>query len=481
MNTLSQHGKDFWLIKHELRLAWRTLNLSGKAFIIGVILYFVYFIFGFVLAYWLIDEEIAPSTYYSISIFLSALGLFTFNLSSSMTASQRILYESGDLELLLTSPILPRHVIMTKLSSIVVSTIILDAALIFPILIPIALLGHPALFGLIGLICAIAIISTCLGLGIAILIMRVSGPLAARKLIQIFAAIMGAAMFILSQLVAHLGNDTETTSARIYNWCVTHGIGTAGVSSLAGKMAFGDPIAFVITFGGSLIVLGFTAWSLQTQFLQGYQSAAEKFSTRKKSFKSLGRHFSNNLAFVMARKEAMLLLRDPALIFHMLMRIIYIGPMVFLLLKFSDTTLISTTKLSGAAFLSVFLAGQLMGEIASLTIHGEDAPDLLATSPHSAKLLIWWKLLAAGVIGLPIMLLIPILLATISAPIATATLLLTLLAGGIAAAIELKLSKPIPRSKFVTRSSGSWVASILTLLISASLGAANSYLAYVMT
>ena len=122
-----------------------------------------------------------------------------------------------------------------------------------------------------------------------------------------------------------------------------------------------------------------------------------------------------------------------------------------------------------------------MGEIASLTIHGEDAPDLLATSPHSAKLLTWWKLLAAGVIGLPIMLLIPILLATISAPIATATLLLTLLAGGIAAAIELKLSKPIPRSKFVTRSSGSWVASILTLLISASLGAANSYLAYVMT
>ena len=182
----------------------------------------------------------------------------------------------------------------------------------------------------------------------------------------------------------------------------------------------------------------------------------------------------------MARKEALLLVRDPALIFHMLMRVIYLAPMVYLLAKFSETTLTSSTKLPGAAFLSVFLSGQLMGEIASLTIHGEDAPDLLATSPHAKKLLTRWKLGATFAIGLPIMLLIPLFLVSISAPISLTTLLFTFLSGGLAAAVELKLSKPIPRRKFVTRSSGSWVASILTLLLSASLGAACSYLVYVL-
>ena len=480
MNILAQRPKFFWLIKHELRISWRNLDISGKIFWIGVALFCVYFGFGFFNAYWLINTEIAPSIYYSIVIFLSAVGLFTFNISSSMTASQRIVYESGDLELLLSSPIPPRRVILSKLCSIVISTLVLNAAIIFPLLIPIAFLGHPALFGSIGLICAISIISACIGLGLAILIMRISGPHAARKLIQIFAAIMGAALFITTQLAAHMGSGTETGTAKIYDWCVAHGIGTEGISSLAGKTAFGDPMAFSITFGGSLVVLGFTAWSLQTQFLRGYQSAGEKPSSRKKSFKSLDRHFSNNLTFVMVRKEALLLLRDPALIFHILMRVIYMVPVVYLLVKLTDTGLITSTKLPGAAFLSVFLSGQLIGEIASLTIHGEDAPDLLFTSPNFSKMITRWKLIAAMTIGLPIILLIPLLLAFISVPIAITTLLLTLLAGCIAAAIELKLSKPIPRGKFVTRSSGSWVASILTLLTSASLGAACSYLVYVL-
>ena len=480
MKTLSNPARFFWLINHEMRLAWRSLDVSGRAFKIGIALFCAYIGVGFFFAYSLVGETIEPSAYYSIVIFLSAVGLFTFNLSSSMTASQRILYESGDLELLLTSPIPPRHVMLSKLSSIVVSTIVLDAAFIFPLLIPIALLVHPQLLGIVGLTCAVAIFSTCMGLGLSILIMRISGPRAARKLIQIFAAIMGAALFIISQLAAYMGNGDEKGTDVIYNWCLAHGIGTEGISSLAGKTAFGDPIAFLITLSGSLVVLGITAWSLQTQFLRSYQSAAEKPSSSKKSFTPLRRHFSNNLAFVMSRKEALLLLRDPALIFHMFMRMIYLAPMVYLLARYSDSNLISSTKLPGAAFLSVFLSGQLMGEIASLAIHGEDAPDLLATSPHSKKLITRWKLMATFAIGLPIMVLIPLLLTTFSIPVALTALSFTFMSGLLAATIELKLSKPIAKRKFVTRSSGSWVASILTLLMSASLGSACSYLVYVL-
>ena len=138
--------------------------------------------------------------------------------------------------------------------------------------------------------------------------------------------------------------------------------------------------------------------------------------------------------------------------------------------------MLSSTKLSGAAFLSVIISGQLIGEITSMTVHGEDAPELLTTSPNSTKRLTHWKLIAAMVIGLPVMLFIPLLLISFSVAIAATTLLLTLLAGCLAAVVELSLSKQIPRRKFVTRRSGSWVSSILSLLISASLGATCSYL-----
>src|SRR4029077_3637360 len=87
-------------------------------------------------------------------------------------------------------------------------------------------------------------------------------------------------------------------------------------------------------------------------------------------------------ARALRRKEWTLLLRDPWLASQTLMQLLYLLPPALLLWR-------SFVDDSGALALIVpvliMAAGQLAGGLAWLTISGEDAPDLVAAAPVSAR------------------------------------------------------------------------------------------------
>ena len=101
---------------------------------------------------------------------------------------------------------------------------------------------------------------------------------------------------------------------------------------------------------------------------------------------------------MLRRKEWMLLWRDPWLMSQTLMQMLYLVPPAVMLWRSFGS--------GGGAFnllvpVLVMAAGQLAGGLAWPTISGEDAPDLVATAPVRARLILRAKVEAVlGIIAL---------------------------------------------------------------------------------
>ncbi len=103
-------------------------------------------------------------------------------------------------------------------------------------------------------------------------------------------------------------------------------------------------------------------------------------------------------ARVLRQKEWALLRRDPWLISQTLMQILYLLPPALLLwVTFRN----GTDAFAVLIPVVVMAAGQLAGGLAWLSISGEDAPDLVATAPITARRILWAKIEAVvGMIAL---------------------------------------------------------------------------------
>ena len=92
---------------------------------------------------------------------------------------------------------------------------------------------------------------------------------------------------------------------------------------------------------------------------------------------------------VLRQKEWTLLARDPWLMSQTLMQILYLlPPALFLWHSFHSGTDAYVLMVP----IMVMAAGHLGGNLAWLSISGEDAPDLVATAPISAQRIIWAKI-----------------------------------------------------------------------------------------
>lgn len=464
MKFETQSGTFLGLFAHELRLKWRSLELSLAVRIIGISLLIIHTASGIWLGGWVLQEPIEANSYLYIMILLGALATLMVNIASSLRATQQTLYEHSDLELLLTSPISPRRVIMAKLASISFSTILFNVLFIFPLLIPVALFKNLGLLGLPIVVFAISICAACIGFGLTISIVSLFGPIAARKYIQVLGALTGASIFIVSQLLPQMNDGSG--NGRIYDWFFSHGIGVDGFTSMLGRAGFGDPISLAIVIAVALAVFWFTTWSLQEHFLRSFQAAGNKLSRKTAKQKNINRLFSDRIGLTLIRKETVLLLRDPALIFHILLQFIFLVPIILGVAKAANLDRLLPT----AAFLSVFGAGKLIGDITGLTVSGEDAPDLLTVSPREPREIRRWKIMAALLLSAPLSLLIPLFLISKSLMATAIILAFVVLAGCLTATIELSLSRPAPRRKFARRGSASVFASILILFTAAMLG-----------
>lgn len=172
------------------------------------------------------------------------------------------------------------------------------------------------------------------------------------------------------------------------------------------------------------------------------------------------------------RKELRLLARDPALIAQVLLRVLYVLPVGFILLRQAGRG--ETLLMPGGAAALALLAGQVAGSLAWIVVSAEDAPDLLASAPAPIAQIRRGKLVAvAGPIAL---LLAPFLLPLIAiAPVvglaATAGCVASVTASSL---MNIWWQRPGKRAEFRRRRGASWFVTLveftLGLLIAGATG-----------
>ena len=480
-------GGFAWLALHELRLATRSsrragrrgligrLGGAGAAQVIGVLLALAWLLIGCAIGWALRGTPIPILPEMRVAALGISIVALTFMTAQAMIGSQRTLYENGDLALLFSAPIPERTVLLAKLLGIAGTVALTYTVLLLPIIVPVAVLGHPQLFGLVALLAALALAAAAIGLGLTLTIATLVGPRAARTVGQIVAALVGGALFLGSQLLSHADRKRSAT-IEVFERLRANGLGTEGVTGLPGHAAFGDPLAILILLGGALLLFVGAGATLQRLFLSGYQDGGVRLSRAKPTGRASGRLFHAGLTRSVFAKERRLLARDPALAFQIVLRLVYMAPLLFVAFGRGNALPIPAVL----AFGSVLIASQLVGSFAWLAVSAEDSPDLLAVAPVAKSEIDFAKLLAAFAMAAPFAVLLPIAIALQTPVGAVITLLMTALGGAAAGFVELKLGKPGQRSTFARRRSGGFVAGILSLLIAVVFGGGAALAVYLV-
>lgn len=443
-------GSLVWLTLHELRGNLRATGRSRMGQILLALVLLGYTALGVGLGLLLAGEQWRVDGVARLVALIASILLFTFMTTQALLASQRTLYEAGDLDLLFSAPLDPRTVVSAKLLGIAGGVMLTFSIFLLPILLPVALLGHPELLGALALLVALACTAACLGLGVTLVLARTVGPRAARTLGQILAALTGASLFLVTQILNQQDDRRESGTVLLFEALRDRGYGSSGLSSLPGRAVFGDPLAILLLLGGALGLFALAGWGMRNAFLRSYRAGGARPASRRVAKGGIARHFHRGLFATIFSKELRLLLRDPALIFQLLLRIVYLAPILLIAFRDGRTLPLAPTL----AFTSVVIAGQLVSSLAWLAASAEDTPDLLKVAPVAKDDLDVAKLLAAMALAAPLGLLLPIAIALETVAGALVTLLFTAGAGGAVGYLEVAHAQPAPRATFQRRQKG---------------------------
>lgn len=467
-------GGFAWLTLHELRLARAARSGKRWATALALVLLAIWIVAGIAIAYALRTVPIHASAMGFTGAAAGAILVFSFMTTQAMLGSQRTLFESGDLDLLFASPLRARTVVAAKLVGIAATVALSFAVLLLPVAIPVAILGHPGLFGVPALLLALTLVASCTGLAVTLLLARIAGPRAARTVGQIVAALSGGAVFIFSQLTAHGDRGQRSGIAILFQRMTENGFATHGIGSLPGRAAFGELVPAGGLLAGALLLFMLTTAAMQTDFLDSYRAGTMKLGRTRRAKTRVAKHFRTSLFAAVFAKEWVLLLRDPALAFQIVLRLVYLLPFFLIALRPNGALPLAPSL----AFMSVAIAGQVVGSFAWLAVSGEDTPDLIKVSPADKAEVDHAKLLAAMAMATPLFILLPIGIAFETIPGALVTLAVTAFAGWLTGQLEIAFAKPAPRSTFRRRQSGSWLRGIFGLLVTAFLGGAAAVAVY---
>jgi ABC-2 type transport system permease protein len=434
-----------WLLAHEMRLAWRGYRAgrAGKGIgpLIGLIILFAFACIGGVfLALGVHGHEVPIVPLAVVIADLACAVVLTLMLSQTLGASAEALYERGDLDLLFSSPIAPSKVLLVRALGVATGVATIFMIFAAPILLPSILYGHPGWLGVFGVLIALALIATALGLFLAMALFALIGPRRTRTVAQVLAALVGAAFFLASQARNLMGKQaSETLYAQIAEEATSGRLAPPPAASLPLRAMVGEPLP----------LLGMLA-----------AAASEK---RSAGLAKPVRAFAAGVFRATVRKELRLIGRDATLLSQVLLRVLYLIPVSLMLVRSASHG--QTGALAGGAGIVAFLAGQVAGSLAWITLSAEDTPDLLAVSPAATSTLRRAKL-AAALIPVAVLLALPIAALTWFQPL---TGLITALGATLSAVscglINVWHQKPGKRADFRRRRGASWFSTLAEIFI----------------
>lgn len=477
---MSGPGTVTWLAAHELRLGfrdWLSLMTAGRRRRLRtvVIALALFGVFMHLIAHPMVARYADAGPDLPTLVTVSGLLLLSFSLllSQAMESVTRAFYARADLDLILTSPVSPRKVFAVRIARIAVSIAAMAVAIAVPFIDVLALSGGARWLAAYGVVAAMGATAASLGVALTVALFRLIGPRRTRFVAQVVAAVIGAAFLIGLQVVAILSFGSLSRLEPLQSpWLLAHVPAADSALWWPARAALGDGTAVAAVSLIAAVLLAVTVATFSRRFGEHAIAAAGVSHTavrqRERGFRL------RSPKQMLRRKEWLLLARDPWLMSQTLMQILYLLPPALLLWRsFHD----ATTALIVLVPVIVMAAGQLAGGLAWLSISGEDAPDLVATAPISARSLLWAKIEA-----------VMIAIAVIFAPLIVALAVASPWAAGVAGAgvlvaaaaatdIQLCFRVQARRSQFCRRQTSSRVATFAEAFSSISWAAAAALVA----
>ncbi len=457
-----------WLLTHEAKLLYYGAGLShakgaGKqrGMSRGSIIWWVILLVmlhagaGIVMSGMTPMVGAAPVKLAMLMVGILAI-IFMLMLSMGLKASVEALFERGDLDLLLSSPLSSRSIFSVKLAAVAVSVAGIFLFFLAPFAHAGVLFGQARWLSIYPVFASMALIAASLAMLLTLGLVKLFGVRHTRVAAQVLGGLAGAAVFLASQLFSSFG---ESLQGRVQNFIVPlfqpgGMLGPGSLAWLPGQALLGQPgpLLGMALFG--LMAFWLTIHFTHAFFVSGVQQSGHK-ENQARPAGALKFRFRNNLSYNILLKEWRLIARDPQLISQVLLPLLYLLPVFGLIFVGQET------RLPGIASGMTYLCGSLTTALAWIIIAAEDAPDLLLASPVNPRTIARAKL--AAVIIPPLALVLPGLTwIAISQP-TSGLLIAACVAGSVASAglISLWCGHPSARGQFKLRANGNLIITTL--------------------
>jgi ABC-2 type transport system permease protein len=400
-----QQGTLSWLLQHELQLWWR--GFSGKWIVIGAVA-FMGIVVAVMSILWLslssIDGRIRQGIFSGSlpdGLLWMAGGvfvlLFGLSLISATNQSLAMMFEQGDLDLLVSSPVSMRTVLASRLLVLAIENFLgICTLIVLPSLIAIAL-GFIRILGSYPALLAMCLVTSGLGMLINIGLVRLLGARTARMVSQFIGYIFSVGFFLLSQSATLFRVQFQAALAWWHQATMPDGcFYSQSWIWLPAKAMFADLPSLTLLIAGSALTLWLTVEVSHQAFMQGTQ---QSLTTPNKRLTSTERiHFGTNFNWIFLLKEWKSIVRSPYILSQLLYAIIAFIPLAILTFQKSNTQSIDGILTILAMGLPV-AGATFTSTLGAVCFSAEEAPELLKSSPVASYHLRRLKLLAVLIPG----------------------------------------------------------------------------------
>lgn len=470
-------GSAIWLLQHELRMFWFNNGRRSKkrSWMAPVLLVGWLGLHG--LAFFLlrgmppVPDTVLPLLAMGATLMLVVLGTFMF--SSGLKGSVDSLFERGDVDLLLSSPLPSRSIFTVRLCAIIIGVATIYLALAAPVVNAGLFIGHPEWLAVYAVVLAWSAICCAVAMLLTLLLVRVLGARRTRVVAQVISAIAGALLFLLAQAQNFLQLGTRESVNNMVAAYIAPGSFLAPDSIVwsAGHALTGGigPLLGLVLAALALVL--FTVHFTHGFFVRGLQQAVSSVRARSKRAVMPPGRFGRHLVEVVLRKEWRLILRDPHLLSQVLLQLLYLLPLIVVVLR-GDRPIAP-----GIAAGLTLLAASLAASFTWIIVAAEDAPDLLQASPSAMRIIRLAKL-AAAILPVLALMALPLAWALAQQVVTGLLMCFTVVGASISAALtNMWHGRPGPRGSFKSRGKSNWVSTVVEMV--ASLGWAGT--AFVLT
>jgi ABC-2 type transport system permease protein len=401
-------GSIPWLMRHELRLYLRSGVLKGSSFTFLIIAEILLHLIAVPIALGMraASAHGGPGMPAALPLLLVTGGLafaFIFMLSRGLNGIVQVLYTRADLDLLLSSPIAPDSIIGARMGTVALTVTLEVALLAWPFADVFVLFGMFRWAKLYLLLPAIGMLSTSLGVVLALTLFRLLGPRKTRMVGQILAALIGMAIFLLTQLPNLMRHGPQRGPGNYGGFAVLLRAdpGHLGAILLPARLVLAGYWPTVLFALICALLLLFTVRVMSGRFMRAATAVGSMGSARGRRPSARPLHFRRSGRWVLIVKELRLIRRDPLLIMQLLQQSIYLVPLCFVLWRQSA----GRGTVPWLWILVILMSGTLATGLAWITIAAEDAPELLKAAPLTRAMAVRAKMEAALLPLIPIWLL----------------------------------------------------------------------------